>query len=128
MSQSDLLNSRPGVGLLSLGDDIHHIILAQLLNDSLSSLISLALASKTLNVIATPYIYRNVSIREYRMGSVKAKVADRLFDRLREKGERNVSRHIRRLCIEYVRSVSGLEEILDGTENLRALKLVQYLR
>jgi hypothetical protein len=58
------LKAMSGINFTGPCDDIHHLILMNILETSPSSLCALAFVSHAFNAIATPYLYRNVVIYE----------------------------------------------------------------
>ncbi|KAF2655407.1 hypothetical protein K491DRAFT_758222 [Lophiostoma macrostomum CBS 122681] len=110
------------VNFAGLCDDLHYMILMNVLETAPSTLCALARASRALNAIANPYIYRNVVIDEGKPNTAKQRQADQLIYRLRERGKRNVGRFVRELRIERLDSQLALEEILDSIQDLRIFR------
>ncbi|KAF2118143.1 hypothetical protein BDV96DRAFT_488604 [Lophiotrema nucula] len=105
----------PSIDIVKLGDDLHHLILTELLESCPSSLLALALVSRALNAITTPYIYRTVTLKRHnpfdrksraRLGSIN------LLERLKSENENGVAKHVRHLRVEEFSSADDLEKIL----------------
>ncbi|KAF2186266.1 hypothetical protein K469DRAFT_573185 [Zopfia rhizophila CBS 207.26] len=107
------------INFVGLGDDIHHLILTQLLDEPPYSLLSLARVSKSVNSIAMPYIYRSLILPRGTLGTWQRRAAELLVRRLRQSNGDRPARHIRHIRVEeLVRPASELKEILDKVDNL----------
>jgi hypothetical protein len=110
---------------VDLAEDIHHLIFAELLETSPSTLLSLVRVSRAVNEIATPYLYRKFVIRE---AWRKHALLNSLPPKTRkEQAALNKAKHIRHLVVEDDIGHDGLVALLDHIDNLKRFRSVNKI-
>jgi hypothetical protein len=107
----------PRIDLVALDEDIHHIILTELVRTSPTSLLSIARVCKALNAVATPYIYRTLVLGTQAGSQL-------LLERLRGEEGSVIAKRVWHVRIEEVVGVEDLMKLLEGIGNLKTFRLV----
>jgi len=109
------------INLNFVPDDIHHLILSDIVDTSPADLLNLAQSSGVLHDAALPYIYRNVILN----GGSRAYQS--LLEKLCKDEHGDLTKHIRSITVKDEVPSEDLITILDKTlqhRNLRSLKYV----
>jgi hypothetical protein len=110
------------LGFLDLVDDILHLICSELYATSRTSLLAIAQVSRSLNIIATPYIFRNLFLSPGLQKSQERKAYEVLLQGLEGQAGSKLLNHVRHLCFGGYDSAASLEVILEKCQNVRTFK------
>jgi len=113
--------ARHPVNLNAVPDDIHHLILSNIVDTSPADLLNVAQSSEVLHDAALPYIYRNIILK----GESTAYQA--LVEKLSKDEHGDLTKHIRSITVKDEVPSADLITILNNTsrhKNLRSLKYV----
>jgi hypothetical protein len=107
----------PCVDFVTLGDDVHHIILDELIETSPRSLGSLARVCKALNGVVTPYVYRTVVLGTQKGGEL-------LLRRLTVDEEEGggIAKWIWHIKVEEAVGAEDLVGVLGRVKNLKSFR------
>jgi len=108
-------------GLNAVPDDIHHLILSDIVDTSPADLLNVARASEVLHDAALPYIYRNIVLNG------ESTTYQTLVEKLCKDEHCDLTKHIRSITVKDEVPSADLITILNKTsrhKNLRSLKHV----
>ncbi|KAF2449693.1 hypothetical protein P171DRAFT_460880 [Karstenula rhodostoma CBS 690.94] len=88
------------VGLNDVPEDIHHLILSELVDSSPSTLLSVSQSSKTLQDAALPYMYRHLKLHQAPKGSKELLAYETLLDKFRGAAAKDIARHVRNITVQ----------------------------
>lgn len=88
------------VGLNNVPEDIHHLILSELVCSSPSTLLSVSQSSKTLQDAAYPFMYRHLNLSKVSNGSKELLAYETLLDKFRSATAKNIARHVRSITVQ----------------------------
>lgn len=109
------------INLNFVPDDIHHLILSDIMDTSPADLLNVAQSSGVLHDAALPYIYRNITLN----GESTAYQA--LVEKICNDEHGNITKHVRSITVKDEVPPEDLITILNKTsrhQNLRSLKYV----
>ena len=109
------------IDLNAVPDDIHHLILSNIVDTSPTDLLNVAQTSGVLHDAALPYIYRNIILNR------ESTAYKALVEKLCKDEHGDLTKHIRSITVKDEVPSADLITILNNTsrhKNLRSLKYV----
>lgn len=110
------------LGLNNVPEDIHHLILSELMESSPSTLPSVSQSSKTLHDAALPFMYRHLQLKKPQKGSKESMAYKALLSMFRNATAGGLARHVRSITVQTKIPSEDLIMILDTISEFGKLR------
>lgn len=113
------------IGLNDVPDDIHHLILSELVHSSPATLPSVARSSKTLKDAAYPSLYRDLILCKPAGDDKDVSAYQALLDNFRAVGAKDIAKHVRSITVQNHIPDGDLALFIDKIAEFGALRQVK---